>query len=92
MKEIKLYEWKDSLIWCPSQCYYYFKDKKGDTKCIYLRWRHEDPWTAEIVPVNEEGKFNNDKPWENLEPPFFKDEEIDLLKEWCMKKMEELKL
>lgn len=86
MKEIKLYQWDDSLIWCPSQCYYYFKDRNDNLKCIYLRWRHSDPWTAEIIPINEDGSFNHVQR-ENLNPPFFKDEELDLLKEWCLNKL-----
>ena len=86
MKEIKLYQWDDSLIWCPSQCYYYFKDRNDNLKCIYLRWRHSDPWTAEIILINEDGNFNHVQR-ENLNPPFFKDEELDLLKEWCLNKL-----
>lgn len=85
MREIHLYQWDDRLIWCPSQCYYYFKDKEGNIKCIYLRWRHNDPWTAEIVPLNEKFEFDFNAPWENLNPPFFKDSELDMLKEWCLK-------
>ena len=90
MKEIKLYQWRDSLTWCPSQCFYYFKDKDENLKCLYLRWRHNDPWTAEIVSVDEDGSFNYDKPYENLNPPFFKDEELDSLKEWCLKSIEHI--
>lgn len=86
MREIKLYQWDDRLIWCPSQCYYYFKDKEGSMNCIYLRWRHQDPWTAEIVPLNEKMELDFESPqWENLNPPFFKDSELDQLKEWCLK-------
>ena len=85
MREIHLYQWDDRLIWCPSQCYYYFKDKEGHIKCIYLRWRHNDPWTAEIAPLNEKLEFDFNAPWENLNPPFFKDSELDQLKEWCLK-------
>lgn len=52
---IEFGKWDEDLIWCPSQCYYYFKDL--DTEqiyCIYLRWRHDDPWTAELVKVEGE--------------------------------------
>ena len=85
MREIHLYQWDDRLIWCPSQCYYYFKDKEGNIKCIYLRWRHNDPWTAELIPLNEKLEFDFNAQWENLNPPFFKDSELDQLKEWCLK-------
>lgn len=49
MKLTESAPWKDDLCWCPSQCYYYFYVVKGTKKhyfCIYMRWRHEDPWRA----------------------------------------------
>lgn len=55
--------WTDELIWCPSQCYYYLKDKNGDYWCIYLRWRHRDPWTAELVPCDPRMGFSVQKEW-----------------------------
>lgn len=67
----KLGVWHEDLIWCPSQCYYYFMDPEtGEYYCIYLRWRHSDPWTSELVPcdlVEDELQFNYDKPWEYIE-------------------------
>lgn len=47
--------WYDDLIWCPSQCYYYFKHE-SEMYCICLRWRHQNPWTAEIIKC-ENGDF-----------------------------------
>lgn len=45
--------WIEDLIWCPSQCYYYFKIDNQDY-CIYLRWRYRDPWTAELITRGED--------------------------------------
>ena len=53
--------WIEDLLWCPSQCYYYFKNGDQDY-CIYLRWRHYDPWTAELITRGTE----KDK-WEQIE-------------------------
>lgn len=47
------FQWIESLLWCPSQCYYYFQHYEN-RYCIYLRWRHRDPWTAELMSCNEE--------------------------------------
>ena len=50
--------WEDSMLWCPSQCYLYFYVEKGDKKdfyMIYLRWRHEDPWTGDLFKTDEKG-------------------------------------
>ena len=67
MKEIPvLYEWQRDLIRCPSQIYYYFKDSKtGKRYCIYLRWRHEDPWSADLVECTSQWDFKNDG-WETI--------------------------
>lgn len=62
-------DWEDSLIWCPSQCYYYFYVVSGVKKMyfmIYLRWRHQDPWTGRLVMTNKHGVDIDDKEW-NLE-------------------------
>lgn len=84
--------WVDDLIRCPSQCYYYFYSKDGELLCLYLRWRHSDPWTAELVPVDEiKFDFKYDG-WKSLDPPRFKETELDQLKEWSMKKLKELEL
>ena len=85
--KIKLNQWNDDLSECPSQCYYYFRDKAGQLKCLYLRWRHNDPWTAEIIPIDECGEFNYGEQWDNLNPPFFKDTELKQLKEWSLSRI-----
>ena len=43
--EKQLNKWYDDLIWCPSQCYYYFMHD-DDMYCINLRWRHQK-WRAD---------------------------------------------
>ena len=91
MKEKQLNKWYDELIWCPSQCYYYFMHN-GDMYCIYLRWRHQDPWTADIIKCAE-GDFylNNQKAtWKSIEIPYFKDSELDKLKEFIMSHLESI--
>lgn len=50
MEIVYLSEWFDSLLWCPSQLTRKFKDPNtGDEKELYCRWRHNDPWTFEII-------------------------------------------
>ncbi len=74
-------DWHDDLIWCPSQCY-----KHIEFKCrhfiIYLRWRHSDPWTAELIESPNDGKFNMHTkfPWIWMNVEFWKDTELDQLK------------
>lgn len=50
-------QWILELKWCPAQIYYYFVDADGGRWCIYLRWRHQDPWTAELVGCDENWEF-----------------------------------
>lgn len=87
--EKRLNKWYDDLIWCPSQCYYYFMHK-GDMYCIYLRWRHQDPWTAEIIKCAE-GDFDlNDKTsiWKFIKIPYFEDYELEKLEEYIMARLD----
>lgn len=58
-----LNQWLEHLhYWCPAQIYYYFLDKEGGRWCIYLRWRHEDPWTAELVRCDMNWEFDWNSP------------------------------
>ena len=51
---MELNHWIEYLDhWCPAQIFYYFVDAGGGRWCIYLRWRHQDPWTAELVRCDE---------------------------------------
>ena len=66
-EEIKEHEWILHLdYFCPAQIYYYFHDAEGRHWCIYLRWRHSDPWTAELVRCDDSWKFITDADWVNL--------------------------
>ena len=63
MEEKALNQWDIQLrYWCPAQIYYYFVDAEGGRWCIYLRWRHQDPWTAELVPCDEDWEFIRNSP------------------------------
>ena len=44
--------WHRSLIWCPSQVTKVCQYKHYDVT-LYLRWRHNDPWTAEFIIEND---------------------------------------
>jgi len=80
-----LRDWVDHLIWCPSQCYLLveYSDK---IYTLYLRWRHSDPWTCQIVEGDlwddEAFEWGSNKWSDDLfsmedEPLFFKDSELD---------------
>ena len=63
MEDITLNQWDIQVDhWCPAQIYYYFLDSDGGKWCIYLRWRHQDPWTAKLVHCDEEWDFQWDHP------------------------------
>ena len=51
--------WLDELIWCPSQCFLNFRIKDNHY-ILYLRWRWDDPWRAEVIVTDETYKLNND--------------------------------
>lgn len=66
-EEIREHEWIKHLdFFCPVQIYYYFHDAEGRRWCIYLRWRHSDPWTAELVPCDDSWKFITEEDWVDL--------------------------
>ena len=72
IEEITLNQWDIQVDhWCPAQIYYYFLDSEGGRWCIYLRWRHQDPWTAELVHCDEEWDFQ----WEHPETKDILEEE-----------------
>lgn len=41
--------WRNDLICCPSQCYYWTRDKNGVDCILYMRWRWDDPWQGHII-------------------------------------------
>ena len=89
MTEKQLNKWYDDLIWCPSQCYYYFMHR-DDMFCIYLRWRHQDPWTAEIIKCAKSNFDLNYQTsiWKFIKIPYFEDYELEKLKEYIMSRLE----
>ena len=44
--------WNRSLIWCPSQVTKKVQYKNYEVT-LYLRWRHNDPWSAEFIIEND---------------------------------------
>ena len=44
--------WSRSLIWCPSQVTKKVQYKNYEVT-LYLRWRHNDPWSAEFIIEND---------------------------------------
>ena len=86
--EKKLNTWYDSLIGCPSQCYYYFL-YQGEMYCIYLRWRHRDPWTAEIIncAVSDFDLDPDTSIWKYIKIPFFEENELEELKGFVMTRL-----
>ena len=49
---------------------------------LYLRWRHQDPWTAYLIECIPDNKFDSVKgsKWYNLDIEYFKDIELDACK------------
>ena len=80
--------WDNDLIMCPSQCYCYF-EADGKKYCIYLRWRWDDPWTAQIVPVDDICEFLYGLEWEYLETKFYSHDNYEKLQEECIKIIKE---
>jgi len=92
-----LRNWCDSLIWCPSQCYL-LVEHNNDIYTVYLRWRHEDPWTCEVVTGDlQSGDFNygNQDLWsgdifiEGNIQYYFRDNELDKAKKTSIKLAED---
>ncbi len=67
-------DWQDSLIWCPSQCELHIT-YKNNAFILYLRWRHDDPWTADLIA--DEGV---DEKWITLDISYWKDTELEQCK------------
>ena len=78
--------WQDDLIWCPSQCYLYF-NFGNKSYCVYLRWRHDDPWTADLVQtfgIGNTKNFGSTAFWQELDIDFWKDSELEQCKKNTM--------
>ena len=78
--------WDNDLIMCPSQCYCYF-ETLGNKYCIYLRWRWDEPWSAQVVPCDENWEFDYDSDWRELDVPFITHDDYKRLQKRCVKKV-----
>ena len=84
-KNLPLEQWFDELIGCPSQCYHHIQ-RNGIDYILYLRWRWEDPWQAEVVKnaASLEAMHGNEAIWSEdvflLNNVAFREEELDLAK------------
>jgi hypothetical protein len=90
VEDIKLNTWDDHLEhWCPAQCYYYFMHG-DDLFCIYLRWRHVDPWTVEIIKCKhgDASLCSKESEWKWVKVPYFINDELDKLKEFIMDRLD----
>ena len=84
----QLNKWYDDLSWCPSQCYYYFMHNE-EMYCIYLCWRHDDPWTAEIIKCAAcDFKIDENAIWKFIRTPYFFDDELEMLKDFIMEHLD----
>ena len=92
----------DVSSWCPSQIYYRFHDTIGKRWMIYLRWRHSDPWSAELLRCDEEGwRFpDGEDEWQDLLEEeihipgtishYYRDYEFAFLMEYALDKVREM--
>lgn len=76
--------WKEDLIMCPSQCFCFFI-AEGKRYCIYLRWRHGDPWTAQLLPEDKENETCYYLYWEWLEVGNYTHDDYKELEKECIK-------
>lgn len=68
-----LNEFREDLIWCPSQIFYWFM-VGSEMKLVYMRWRWSDPWKIGLCKIKD---ANNPNDWR------YEDSEIlDLGKEY----------
>jgi hypothetical protein len=75
-----LSNWTDLLIWCPSQCYLNI-ESNGRFFVLYLRWRHSDPWTADLIECDSDFDIHNPKyDWISLDIDYWEDSQLEELK------------
>ncbi len=85
--EKREHTWIEDIIYCPSQIYYYFSTANGQKYVLYLRWRHQDPWTVELVKVNSEDEWDWDSAenlgyfkWTSEEWKYLEEEVLEILR------------
>lgn len=76
--------WEEDLIMCPSQCFCFFI-AEGRMYSIYLRWRHGDPWTAQLRPEDKENEMDYYLYWEWLEVGNYTHDAYKKLEKECIK-------
>jgi hypothetical protein len=79
--------WKEDLIWCPSQLYKSFRIEVGGFHTLlsaqaYCRWRHSDPWTAEVMRDGDTHFWLTQSISSRLKLPHFKDQDYRALEAW----------
>ena len=78
------HRWIEDLKWCPSQIYYNFVEK-GVPIQLYLRWRHQDPWTAELYICTNEDFYEWKERIEEFQiNRFFRSDEYKELEKHCL--------
>lgn len=85
-------QWENELLWCPSQCY--LEVWIEDTPfVIYLRWRHEDPWTMAIIEGVTLVDFvmNGNGVWIEIEDflPFTRFHTMELIQKYAIEAAEQ---
>ena len=75
--------WSEDLIWCPSQINSNEFVYNNNVYYIYLRWRHENPWTADLIQIKEDD-------WTSIDIPFFKDDEYIELEKYIESNIEKI--
>ena len=86
----KLNTWIDDIEHpCPAQCYYYFKNSEY-YYCIYLRWRHHDPWSASLIKFKDKTLDWDECTWFDVDVKEYKFEELSKLKRNARRKVKEL--
>jgi len=79
--------WKEDLIWCPSQLYKSFRIEVGGFHTLlsaqaYCRWRHSDPWTAEVMSDGDTHFWLTQSISSCVKLPHFKDQDYRALEAW----------
>lgn len=78
--------WIDSLLWCPSQCYYVFS-LNDVVYTIYLRWRHDDPWTVSLIQGDLTNDFSDFEWLFDIDSPYGENDGLQDLKEWAIQQV-----
>ena len=55
----------ESIIYCPSQIYYYFTDEEDQEWVLYVRQRG-GPLTCELVRIGKDGEWDSWKKWNKI--------------------------